>query len=103
MATATKVFGAPIRGTNAPASAHDVVFSNSYPTGGDTLTLASLGWAATDVAFAIATVKVAGTNGPVHVFYDVSTEKLLAYSATAQVANATDLSAVTARVHVFAR
>lgn len=103
MATPTKVFGGPIRGTGAPAAAYDVVFSSSYATGGEALTLATLGWAAADVAFALAVVKVAGANGPVHVFYDIGTEKLLAYSATAQVANATDLSAVTARVHVFAR
>lgn len=74
----------------------EVAFDSSYPTGGEPLTASDLGL--TTVEFAIATVKVAGTGSVTAVFYDIANAKLLAYTAAAQVANTTDISAVTAQV-----
>lgn len=79
----------------------DVLFDSSYPTGGEPLTASDLGL--TTVTFAIATVKVAGTGSVTAVAYDVTNAKLLAYAAAAQIANTTDLSAVTATVVAFGR
>lgn len=79
----------------------DVTFDSSYPTGGESLTAADL--KLTQVDFAIATVKVAGTGSVTNVRYDVANQKLLAYAAAAQIANATDLSAVSATVVAFGR
>lgn len=77
----------------------DVTFDDSYPTGGEALSAASFGMST--LYFAIAKVKVAGTGSVTAVHYDETTNKLLAYTAAAQVANTTDLSAVTARVIAF--
>ena len=80
-------------------SVSDVVFDSSYPTGGEPLTFADLGLS--NVTFAIATVKVAGTGSVTSVAYDVANQKLLAYAAAAQIANTTNLAAVTATVVAF--
>lgn len=74
----------------------DVVLDSSYPTGGYAITPVQLGLG--KVNHGISVVKVAGANGPVHVYYSPSTGKLLAYSATAEISNAVDLSAVTVQV-----
>lgn len=79
----------------------DVLYDNSYPTGGEPLTASDLGL--TFVTFAISTVKVAGTGSVTSVFYDIANAKLIAYAAAAQIANTTDLSAVTATVVAFGR
>ena len=77
----------------------DVTFDNSYPTGGEPLTLAQLGL--TNVIWVIATVKVAGAGSVTAVSYDVANKKLLAYAAGAQIANAVNLAAVTAQVVAY--
>lgn len=71
----------------------DVTLDNSYPTGGYTLTLATLGVdGVTDYVFAFAT-----TTG--HTFtYNYATSKLMAWNGTTQIANTTDLSAVVVRL-----
>ncbi len=79
----------------------DVVFDSSYPSGGEPLAAAGLGL--TSVSFAVSQVKVAGTGSVTNVFYDIANAKLLAYAAAAQIANTTDLSAVTATVLAFGR
>jgi len=76
-----------------------VVFDSSYPTGGEPLTPAQLGL--NTVSHAISQVKVAGTGAVTNVFYDVANKKLKAFTASAEVANATDLSAVTAQVVAY--
>lgn len=79
----------------------EVTFDSSYPTGGEPLTATDLGL--TTVDFAIATLKVAGTGSVTAVFYDVANAKLLAYAAAAQIANTTDISAVSAQVYAVGR
>lgn len=73
---------------------YTLALDNSYPTGGYALAPTSLGFAATtDPEFDI---EVSGLNG-YGWRYDYTAQKLLVYSAAGtQVANATDLSAVTA-------
>jgi hypothetical protein len=77
----------------------DVVFDASYPTGGEPLTAAQLGLST--VKWAEAEVKVAGVGSVTAVRYNEATAALLAYTAAAEVANLTDLSAVTARVYAY--
>ena len=79
----------------------DVVFDSSYPTGGESLTASDLGL--TYVDFAIAKVKVNGTGSVVNVTYDIANKKLIAYTAAAEVADTTDISAVTATVTAFGK
>ena len=79
----------------------DVVFDSSYPTGGEPLTAADLGL--TSVSFAISSVKTAGTGSVTDVFYDIANAKLKAYAAAAEIANATDISAVAAQVVAFGK
>jgi hypothetical protein len=76
-----------------------VVFDSSYPTGGEALTPTDLGL--NTVVFAEAQVQVAGTGSVTAVFYDITNQKLKAFTAAAEVANTTDLSAVTAQVVAF--
>lgn len=79
----------------------EVTFDNSYPTGGEPLTASDLGL--TGVDFAIATIKTAGTGSVTAVFYDIPNAKLKAFAAAAEIANTTDLSAVTAQVFAVGR
>ncbi len=79
----------------------DVTFDTSYPTGGLAVTAAQLGL--TNVYAAVAQVKTAGVGSVTAVSYDVANAKLLAFTAAAQVANATDLSAVSATVTAFGK
>lgn len=79
----------------------DVAFDASYPTNGEPLTASDLGLQVVD--FAIATVKVAGTGSVTAVAYDVTNAKLKAFAAAAEIANTTDISAVTATVVAFGR
>lgn len=76
-----------------------VVFDSSYPTGGEPLTAAQLGLRT--VTHAHAQVQVAGTGSVTNVFYDVANQKLKAFTAAAEVANTTDLSAVTVQVTAY--
>lgn len=71
----------------------DVTLDSSYPTGGYTLTPATLGVdGVTDYIIGFAT-----TTG--HTFtYNYATSKLMAWNGTTQIANAVDLSAVVVRV-----
>lgn len=84
----------------------DVQFDSSYPNTGGTigepLTAADLGLST--VLFAIATLKVAGTGSVTAVYYDKDAAGgpvLKAYAAAAQIANTTDISAVTAQVFAY--
>jgi hypothetical protein len=79
----------------------DVTFDSSYPTGGESVTAADLGL--TSVTFAITSIKTAGTGSVTEAFYVTSTGLLKAYTAAAEVANATDLSAVTAQIVAFGK
>lgn len=72
----------------------DVTFDSSYATGGESLTPAMLGLSAVDKVNA---TSVGGRNFP----YDRANQKLQAYASTTEVANTTDLSAVTTRVEVW--
>lgn len=83
------------------ATVTEVTFDSSYPTGGEPLTAADLGL--TKVDFAIATLKTAGTGSVTQVWYDIANSKLMAFAAAAQIANTTDLSAVTAQVVAFGK
>lgn len=77
-------------------TATTVAFDSSYPTGGEALTVAQLGLSTLDAVWA--------PNNGAHSFqYDAANSKLLAYTNSdgAQVANTTDLSALTA-VTVYA-
>lgn len=73
-----------------------VAFDSSYPTGGEPLTASDLGLSV--VTGAIATVAVAGTGSVTAVFYDIANAKLKAFAAAAEIANTTDISAVSAQV-----
>lgn len=79
----------------------NITFDSSYPTGGEPLTFSDLGL--TSVEFAIATLKTAGTGSVTQVWYDIPNQKLLAFAAAAQIANTTDISAVTAQVVAYGR
>lgn len=83
------------------SSGMDYVFSTSYATGGEAITPAQFGLQT--IAFADASVKVAGTGSVTAVHYNVPTGKLLAYTAAAQVANTTDLSGVTIRIVAYGK
>ncbi|MFN3652610.1 MAG: hypothetical protein ACK47B_23785 [Armatimonadota bacterium] len=69
----------------------DITFDNSYPTGGESLTAADLGMNTLDHV-----TPGAATGYVAH--YDHANSKLIASAGNAQVANTTDLSAVTVRV-----
>lgn len=98
--TATRVVLPTVPGASR-FTVTDVLFDSSYPTGGEPLTASDLGL--TFVEWAISTVKVAGTGSVISVFYDIANAKLLAYAAAAQIANTTDISAVTATVVAFGK
>ncbi|QEC49229.1 hypothetical protein FSW04_17680 [Baekduia soli] len=99
MATITRTFTKPTRGDSRFVVA-EVVFSSSYTTGGEPLTLAQLGLESAP-AFVISSIKVAGAGAATEVYFDVPSLKLLAYTATAEVANATNLSGVTVQLVAF--
>jgi hypothetical protein len=71
----------------------DITFDNSYPTGGEALTATDLG-----LTLELNAVHAApATTG--HVCpYDQANAKLMAFNGTTQIADRTDLSAVTTRV-----
>lgn len=74
----------------------DVTFDASYPTGGLALTPGQLGLKE------ITTVNDDGVGGRTFP-YNRSTGKLMAFASTTEVANATNLSAVTTRLTVIGR
>lgn len=80
-----------------------VTFDSSYPNAGNTmgepLTHAQLGL--NKVAYASARVSTAGAGAVVNVYYDEANQVLHAYTASAQVADGTDLSAVSAQIIAF--
>jgi len=66
-----------------------IAFDDSYPTGGESLTPADLGMGVFDVV-------IIGSKGGYVFEYDYANRKVLAYTgALAQVADTTDLVAVT--------
>jgi len=77
----------------------DVTFDASYPTGGEPLTAADLGLLTVD--HTLTTVKTAGAGSVTAAKYIPSTSKLVAYAAGAEIANTTDLSAVTVQVVAY--
>lgn len=74
----------------------DLALDNSYPTGGESVTLAAIGLTR------VVAVKSLGGGGLAYQ-YDNANQKLLAYLGTtgAEVSNAGDLSAVTAQRVAF--
>jgi hypothetical protein len=78
----------------------DVTLSASYPTGGETVALTALGM--TQVYFAHGTIKTPA-GSVTGVWYDPSTNKLKAFTAAGEVANATNLSALVAEVVFYGR
>lgn len=91
----------PIVAGNVRMTIRDITFDDSYPTGGESVSASDLGLQ--NVLAAIPVVRTAGTGSVTAVQYDVENGKLLAYTAAAQVANTTDLSAVTVRVIAFGK
>lgn len=83
----------------------DVTFDASYPNTGGTigepLTAADLGLSVVTHAFCVP--KVNGTGSVVGAAYDIAGAVLKAYAAAAQIANTTDISAVTVTVWAFGR
>lgn len=78
----------------------DVTFDASYPTNGEPLTAADVGLASV-LSVLAPIVQGAAVR---HVTYDIANAKLLAYApGGAEVANTTDLSAVTVRLVVRGR
>lgn len=98
--TATRVVLPTVPGADR-YTVTDVLFDASYPTNGEPLTASDLGL--TFVSWAISNVKVSGTGSVTSVFYDIANAKLKAYAAAAEIANTTDISAVTATVVAFGR
>lgn len=84
----------PGSGGNLRRNIMDITFDSSYATGGESLTPAMLGLVRVDKFNA---QEVGGRTFP----YDRSTQKLQAYASTTEVANTTDLSAVTVRVEAL--
>lgn len=76
---------------NVRVNYYDVMFDNSYPTGGLPLKASDLGLSR---IFSIDAGPTGGRSFP----YNATTQKLQAYASTTEVSNATDLSAVTTRV-----
>jgi hypothetical protein len=77
-----------------------VVLDTSYPTGGSALSASQLGM--TDVVlFAITSLVNVGANGPAEARYNIPNGTLQAFSATGEIANATNLSAATAEIVAF--
>ena len=71
----------------------DVTFDSSYATGGESLTNTDLGLTRSLMSLD-AGVATTGHACP----YDYTNQKLMAFNGTTQIANTTDLSAVTTRV-----
>lgn len=84
----------------------DITFDNSYPTGGEVLTAASLGWS--QIFGAIVLTHPVNSAGTLHrmLFPRKNTANtqlnlIIATTASAEAANASDQSAFTARVIVL--
>lgn len=86
---------------NLRCTVRTVVFDTAYPTNGESLTANDLGLSKVD--FAIPTVAVAGTGSVTGLHYDTANSKLKAFTAAAEVANDTDLSAVTVQIVAFGK
>lgn len=83
-------------GGNTISTVTNVTFDASYPTNGLAVTAAQLGL--NTVLWAVATVKTAGAGAVTAVDYDITNSKLKAYTASAEVVNATSLATVVAQV-----
>lgn len=85
---------------------HKITFDSSYPTGGEPLTAADLGWS--DNA---SLLDVVALSGPYTFQYDAANAKILAYwvdttvdgAAMAEVVNTTNLSTVSTYVLSFGK
>src|SRR4051812_17170359 len=82
--------------TGLRATKRTVTFSNSYTTGGEAVTAAQAGQRG--IYLAIAAVTSASAGGVVNVFYNPATGNLQAFSATGEIAAATNLSGVSVDV-----
>lgn len=91
----------PVVAGNVRMAVRDITFDSSYPTGGEALSASDFGMQV--ILASIPTVRTAGTGSVTAVQHDIENGKLLAYTAAAQVANTTDLSAVTVRVIAFGK
>jgi hypothetical protein len=71
----------------------DVAFDNSYPTGGESLTAIDLG-----LTLELYSVSAAPATTGHACPYDRTNSKLMAFNGTSEIADRTDLRAVTTRV-----
>lgn len=78
----------------------DITLSSSYTTGGEAVSAAQVGLGG--ITAAVATIK-APAGSTTEVYYDTSTGKLKCYTATAEVANAVNLSALVCEVVFFGK
>lgn len=76
-----------------------VVLDSSYPTGGSVLTPAQLGLSS--VLFSNDQLVAQGAGGIASVNYNQTTGKIQAFAGTAEIANATNLSANTAQIQAY--
>lgn len=92
MALAVSIIDSVVEGNKRIVTA-DVTFDSSYPTGGEAVTLSTLG------LNSILFVQMPGAKVANLLQYDYAANKILAYvsSTGSQVANTTDLSAVSFR------
>lgn len=84
----------------------DVDFDNSYPTGGEAITEADIGFTVIYGAVLIGMSDGAGDGSVTSIILDVetaATPKLVCYDGGSEVANAFDLSGITARMMFFGR
>lgn len=79
----------------------DITFDSSYPTGGEAVTLSSVGLMNAD--YAVCNVKaIGGTVNVANVYYDRANKKLKVYDETpAEVSNTADLSTLVAQVKFY--
>ena len=92
----------------------EVTFSDSYATGGEALTATLLGWDKIEFVSIGNVEDASGTDYAYFALYDYSNSKIKVYNndasesstdlqTTIEVANAADLSNVTARIMVYGR
>jgi hypothetical protein len=101
MATVTQLFNT-VEGSRRK-TVTELAFDSSYPTGGEAITPAQLGFGV-GVDWSSTTVKVA-TGAGVNVanaYHDIATGKVLLYDETpAQVADAADVATVVVQIEAY--
>lgn len=98
MATVANNPAGQIVGNALRVSVKDITFSSSYASGGEAISAAQISLGR--IFCAIATIK-ANAGSVVDVYYNGSTGKLQAFTASGEVAAATNLSGLTCEVVFF--